>query len=114
MIWFDHDLHECCPVHHLLAWLKLSVIKDDYFFPDYYYLCSNIVSNPGWDGCCTEGISYCYVLVAWKNLCSTILERVGKLGAHSGRKTGCFLGVWGGAQDTGLMLRECQKTMKIP
>ncbi len=64
-------------------------------------------------GLCTEPISYSAVLSAWKNVCGTILERVGKFGAHSGRKTGYVFGVWGGAQDTDLMLSARHKPLKM-
>lgn len=52
------------------------------------------------------------MLAGWKNLCSTVLEREGKFGAHSGRKTGYLFGVWGGGQDTDLMLSARPKTLK--
>jgi hypothetical protein len=64
-----------------------------------------IARDPCFNGTCTEAISYNDVLAAWKNLCSTILEREGKIGAHFGRKTGYLFGVWGGGEDTCLMLR---------
>jgi hypothetical protein len=91
MIWFDHDFPEFCPVWHLLAWLRLSGIKDGYFFPDYNYLNTTILKDVSWDGLCTDPISYYDVLLAWKNLCGTILEREGRFGAHSGRKAGYHL-----------------------
>ncbi len=65
-----------------------------------------------WDGTCTQAISYADVLAAWKNICSTLLEREGKFGAHSGRKTAYLFGVWGGAQDTDLMLSARHKSIK--
>jgi len=112
MIWFDHDFPEFCPVRHLLAWLRLSGIKDGYFFPDYNYLNTTIIKDVSWDGLCTDPISYSDVLLTWKNLCGTILEREGIFGAHSGRKTGYLFGVWGGGQDTDLMLSARHKTIK--
>jgi hypothetical protein len=112
MMWFDHELPEFCPVRHLLAWLNLCGITHGYCFPDYNYLCNVIVNKPDWDGNCTDGITYCDVLAAWKNLFNTTLEREGKFGAHSGRKTGYLFGVWGGAQDTDLMLSARHKTVK--
>jgi len=90
MMWFDHDFPEFCTVRHLLAWLRLSGIKDGYFFPDYNFLSKTIVQNGEWDGTCLDPISY---TSAWKNLCGTCLEREGKFSAHSGRKTGYLFGV---------------------
>jgi len=112
MMWFDHELPEFCPVRHLLAWLRLSGIKQGFFFPDYNYLVNVILKDPSWDGICTVAITYEDVLAAWKNLCSTILEREGKFGAHSGRKTGYLFGVWGGGQDSDLMLSARHKSIK--
>jgi len=48
---------------------------------------------------CAEGfkhISYSGVLAGWRNICSSVVEREGKFGEHSGRKTGYLFGVWGG------------------
>jgi hypothetical protein len=90
----------------------LSGIQDGYFFPDYNYLISTIVKEESWNRCCTETISYSDVLAAWKNLCGTLLEREGKFGAHSGRKTAYIFAVWGGAQDTDVMLSARHKTIK--
>jgi hypothetical protein len=112
MMWFDHEFPEFCPVRHLLAWLRLSQIQDGYFFPSYNFLNTTIINDASWNGCCVEPISYSDVLSAWKNLCGTILERVGRFGSHSGRKTGYLFGVWGGAQDTDLMLSARHKTVK--
>ena len=112
MMWFDHEFPEFCPIRHLLAWLRLSGIKDGFFFPDYNFLTTTVVNDPSWNGVCTEPISYSDVLAAWKNLCSSILERDGKFGAHSGWKTAYLFGVWGGAQDTDLMLSARHKTIK--
>jgi len=64
---------------------------------------------------CAEGfkhISYSGVLAGWRNICSSVVEREGKFGAHSGRKTGYLFGVWGGGQDTDLMLSARQKSIK--
>jgi hypothetical protein len=74
------------------------------FFPDYNYLCSAIVRDPLWDGTCTEPVTYHDVLAAWKNICMTVLEREGLLGAHSGRKTGYLFGVWDGGQNSDLRM----------
>jgi hypothetical protein len=104
MMWFDHESPEFCPVWHLLAWLRLSQIQDGYFFPSYNFLNTTIINDASWNGFCGEPISYSDVLASWKNLCSTMLEWVGRFGSHSGRKTGYLFGVWGGAQDTDLML----------
>jgi hypothetical protein len=112
MMWFDHEFPEFCLVWHLLAWLRLSQIQDSYFFPSYNFLNTTIVNDASWNGFCGEPISYSDVLSAWKNLCSTILEQVGRFGFHSGRKTGYLFGVWGGAQDTDLMLSARHKTVK--
>ncbi len=112
MMWFDHELPEFFPVCHLLAWLKLSGIKDGFFFPDCNFLTTTIVNNPSWGGVCTEPISYADVLAAWKNLCSSILERDGKIVAHSGHKQHICLVFWGGAQDTDLMLSARHKMIK--
>ena len=64
---------------------------------------------------CAEGlkhISYSGVLAGWRNIRSSVVEREGKFGAHSGRKTGYLFGVWGGGQDTDLMLSARQKSIK--
>jgi len=90
----------------------LCGITGGYFYPDYNYLCNVIVNKPDWVGNCTDGITYCDVLAAWKNLCNTPLEREGMFGSHSGRKTGYLFGVWGGAQDSVLMLSAQHKTVK--
>ncbi len=73
---------------------------------------TTIVNNASWNGFCGEPTSYSDVLSAWKNLCGIILERIGKFGSHSGSKTGYLFGVWGGAQDTDLMLSARHKTVK--
>lgn len=112
MMWFDHELPEFCPVRHLLAWLGLSGIRQGYFFPDYNFLTNVILKDPSWNGDVTECISYNDVLCAWKNLCYSLLEREGKFGAHSGRKTGYLFGVWGGGQDADLMLSARHKSME--
>ena len=96
----------------MLAWLGLSGIRQGYFFPDYNFLTNVILKDPSWNGDCTECISYNDVLCAWKNLCYSLLEREGKFGAHSGRKTGYLFGVWGGGQDADLMLSARHKSME--
>jgi len=112
MMWFDHDFPEFCPVLLLLAWLRLSGIEDGFFPPNYYFLSKTIVQNGEWDGTCLDPISSTDVLSAWKNLCGTCLEREGEFSAHSGRKTEYLFGVWGGGQDTDLMLSARHKTIK--
>lgn len=112
MMWFDHELPEFCPVRHLLAWLKMSGIREGFFFPDYNYLDKEITKNPKWDGSCDSRIAYADVLSAWKNLCGQLLDREGKFGSHSGRKTAYLFGVWGGAEDSDLMLCARHKTLK--
>jgi hypothetical protein len=92
--------------------LRLSQIQDGYFFPSYNFLNTTIINDASWNGFCGEPISYSDVLASWKNLCSTMLEWVGRFGSHSGRKTGYLFGVWGGAQDTDLMLSAQHKTIK--
>jgi hypothetical protein len=46
MMWFDHELPEFCPVHHLLPWLRLSGSKQGFFFPDCNYLVNLILKDP--------------------------------------------------------------------
>jgi len=82
------------------------------FFPHYNFLCSTILKDSSWNGICSEHISYNDVLAGWKNICSTVLDREGRFGAHSGRKTGYLFGIWGGAQDSDLMLSARHKTLK--
>ena len=112
MMWWDHELPEFCPVRHLLAWIRISGIKEGYLFPSYNFLQADIMRNPNWDGNCTQGIAYTEVLATWKNLCSTLLTREGRWGAHSGRKTAYLFGVWGGGQDSDLMQSARHKTVK--
>jgi hypothetical protein len=64
---------------------------------------------------CAEGfkhISYSSVLAGWRNICSSVVEREGMFGAHSGRKTGYLFGFGVGGQDTDLMLSARQKSIK--
>jgi hypothetical protein len=83
MMWRDHELPQFCPVCHLLAWVRLSVIKDGFLFPSYNFLMGNIIKNrSSFDGNVTQGMAYHDVLAAWKNLCSTLLKRDGRWGAH--------------------------------
>jgi hypothetical protein len=45
----------------------------------------NIIKNPSsFDGNVTQGIAYHDMLATWRNLCSMLLERDGRWGAHSG------------------------------
>jgi len=112
MMWFDHEFPEFCPVRNLLAWLYSSGIKDGCFFPSYNFLCNTVLKDSSWDGVCCEHMSYNDVLAGWKNICGSVVEREGKFGAHSGRKTGYLFGVWGRGQDTDLMLSARHKTIK--
>jgi len=112
MMWFDHEFPEFGQARHLLAWLYLSGIKDGCFFPSYNFLCNTVLKDSPWDGVCCEHMSYNDVLAGGKNICGSVVEREGKFGAHSGRKTGYLFGVWGRGQDTDLMLSARHKTIK--
>jgi hypothetical protein len=111
-MWWDHELPLFCPVHHLLAWVRLSSIRDGFLFPSYIFLMGNIIKNwSSFDGNVTQEIPYHDVLATWKNLCWKLLERDGRWGAHSGQKTSYLFGVWGGAQDSELMTCAWHKTL---
>ena len=45
MMWWDHELPEFCPAHHLLAWIWISGITEGYLFPSYKFLQVDIMKH---------------------------------------------------------------------
>jgi hypothetical protein len=109
MLWANDEVPELCPIRHLLCFIYLTGVTEGPWFPSKENLTAHLKSSSRSSGF-SDVIEYATYQERFKTICHKLFKRDGPFGSHSNRKTAYLVAIWGGGEESDVMLSARHKS----